>query len=63
MNIAILFGSFDPPHLGHYLIAHQVKELIKVDQVWVMSDFSHPFNKKLTDPLLRLKKKKKSLIF
>lgn len=55
MNVAILFGAFDPPHLGHYLIASQVKEKLPIDQVWLMPDFSHPFNKKLSPPFIRLK--------
>lgn len=36
MKIAILGGSFDPPHIGHYLIAKQVLELLHIDQVWLM---------------------------
>lgn len=48
MNIAILGGSFDPPHLGHLYIASQVKELLNMDQVWFMPAFQHPFQKALT---------------
>src|SRR5579885_471430 len=48
MNIAILGGSFDPPHLGHIFIAQQVKEFIPVDQIWLMPVYQHAFNKKLT---------------
>ncbi len=40
MKIAILGGSFDPPHLGHYLIATQIKELLGMDQVWLMPNVS-----------------------
>jgi nicotinate-nucleotide adenylyltransferase len=40
MKIAILGGSFDPPHLGHLLIANQVKELTGIDQVWLMPNYS-----------------------
>lgn len=36
MHISLLGGSFDPPHLGHLLIAQQVKEQIGVDQVWLL---------------------------
>ncbi|MBI5123014.1 nicotinate (nicotinamide) nucleotide adenylyltransferase [Candidatus Roizmanbacteria bacterium] len=36
MKVAILGGSFDPPHIGHILIAEQVIERIGVDQVWLM---------------------------
>lgn len=40
MKIAILGGSFDPPHLGHILIANQVIEKVGVDQVWLMPNYS-----------------------
>jgi len=40
MKIAILGGSFDPPHLGHLLIANQVKEHTGIDQVWLMPNYS-----------------------
>lgn len=36
MHIALLGGSFDPPHVGHLLIAQQVKEQLNVDHVWLM---------------------------
>ncbi len=39
MKIGILGGSFDPPHLGHIFIATQVKELLGLDQVWLMPLF------------------------
>jgi len=45
MNIAILGGSFDPPHNGHLLIAHEIKRVLSVDEVWMVPVFSHPFNK------------------
>lgn len=34
MKIAILGGAFDPPHIGHYLVARQVLEQMRMDQVW-----------------------------
>lgn len=40
MKIAILGGSFDPPHLGHILIAQQVIEYTGIDQVWLMPNYS-----------------------
>lgn len=54
MRIAILGGSFDPPHIGHLLVAQQVKKLLNVDQVWLMPAFTHPFNKPLTNATHRL---------
>lgn len=47
MRIAILGGSFDPPHVGHQLIARQVKETIGVDDIWLMPADNHPFAKSL----------------
>ena len=34
MDVALLGGSFNPPHLGHLLAAHVVRALEPVDQVW-----------------------------
>jgi nicotinate-nucleotide adenylyltransferase len=53
MKIAILGGSFDPPHLGHILIATQVREILKMDEVWLMPLYQKEmqdeiFHKKLT---------------
>lgn len=36
MKIAILGGAFDPIHIGHYLVAQQVKEQLHMDEVWLM---------------------------
>ncbi|OGG00805.1 nicotinate (nicotinamide) nucleotide adenylyltransferase [Candidatus Gottesmanbacteria bacterium RBG_16_38_7b] len=44
MNIAILGGRFDPPHIWHYWTAQQVLENTKgIDQVWYMPDYQNYF--------------------
>lgn len=44
MNIAILGGRFDPPHLWHYWAAQQILENVKgMDQVWLLPDYSNAF--------------------
>lgn len=44
MNIAILGGRFDPPHIWHFWIAQQVLENVAgMDQVWFMPDYSNAF--------------------
>jgi len=58
MKIAILGGSFDPPHLGHILIAEQVKEFLKMDEIWLMPLFQKVmqdriFHKQLSSVKLR----------
>lgn len=41
MRIGILGGSFDPPHIGHLLVARQTREIIGLDEVWLMPYFAH----------------------
>src|SRR5690625_1490138 len=33
-KIGILGGTFDPPHLGHFIIADEVKYALQLDEVW-----------------------------
>lgn len=54
MKIAILGGSFDPPHVGHILVAQQVKRLLNIDQIWLLPAYSHPFSKSMSPALHRL---------
>lgn len=41
MKIAILGGAFDPIHIGHYLVAEQVKEQLHMSEVWLMVCYSY----------------------
>ena len=54
MKIAILGGAFDPPHLGHLIVAEQVREILKMWEVWLMPVYSHPFHKHLSSTSHRL---------
>jgi nicotinate-nucleotide adenylyltransferase len=47
MNVALLGGSFNPPHVGHLLAALYVRSTLPVDQVWLVPSFNHPFGKAL----------------
>lgn len=53
MNIAILGGSFDPPHKGHVAVAKRLLKLFNFDQIWLMPLFQHPFSKNLSNPAKR----------
>jgi nicotinate-nucleotide adenylyltransferase len=45
VQVALLGGSFNPPHVGHLLAAHYVRATQGVDEVWFMPTFRHPFGK------------------
>ena len=36
MKIGLMGGTFDPPHIGHLLIAEQAKEQLRLDAVWFL---------------------------
>lgn len=46
-RIGILGGSFNPPHLGHLLIASAVYAVEDIDHLWVVPTASHAFGKDL----------------
>ena len=47
MRIAILGGSFNPPHVCHVLAATWVVSVRPVDRVWLMPVGEHAFGKQL----------------
>jgi len=47
MNIAIVGGSFNPPHLCHLFIVQYVLAAAKPDQVWLLPCYQHAFRKVL----------------
>lgn len=47
MEIALLGGSFNPPHVGHLMAALYVRSALGVDEVWLVPSFNHPFGKPL----------------
>jgi nicotinate-nucleotide adenylyltransferase len=46
-QIALLGGSFNPPHVGHLMAALYVRTALAIDEVWLMPSFHHPFGKAL----------------
>jgi len=54
MKIAVLGGSFNPPHLGHVLIIDQVLKYADIDEIWLAPCYRHTFEKKLESVSLRV---------
>jgi nicotinate-nucleotide adenylyltransferase len=46
-EIALLGGSFNPPHVGHLMAALYVRATLRSDEVWLVPSFNHPFGKPL----------------
>ncbi|MBI2617647.1 nicotinate (nicotinamide) nucleotide adenylyltransferase [Candidatus Gottesmanbacteria bacterium] len=55
MNVAILGGRFDPPHIWHFWTSQQVLENVKgLDQVWLLPDYSNAFKSIVASPSDRI---------
>ncbi|MCL4360426.1 nicotinate (nicotinamide) nucleotide adenylyltransferase [Patescibacteria group bacterium] len=39
MHIALFGGAFNPPHLGHIMIARQVLDFTDTDEVWFLPNY------------------------
>ena len=47
--VGVLGGSFDPPHVGHVLLAAYAMSASDLDALLVIPTFQHPFGKALSD--------------
>lgn len=56
-HIGLLFGSFNPIHIGHLVLANYMKEMHHLDEVWLVVSPQNPFKNShdLIDGQLRLK--------
>lgn len=45
-RIGILGGTFDPPHIGHLLIAEEVRIALQLDEIWFMPANEPPHKEK-----------------
>ncbi|MFL1012406.1 nicotinate (nicotinamide) nucleotide adenylyltransferase [Flavisericum labens] len=48
MKVGLFFGSFNPIHVGHLVIANHMAEHTDLDQVWFVVTPHNPFKKKST---------------
>jgi len=47
MRVAVYGGSFNPPHVGHAMVASWVLWTARAEEVWLLPTFAHPFQKDL----------------
>jgi len=47
VKVALLGGSFNPPHVGHLMAATYVHATQGMDEVWLMPSWQHPFGKQM----------------
>ncbi|GAA5220092.1 nicotinate (nicotinamide) nucleotide adenylyltransferase [Membranihabitans marinus] len=45
MKVGLFFGSFNPVHVGHMIIANHMVEYTDLDQVWMVVSPQNPFKK------------------
>ncbi|MBP3038940.1 nicotinate-nucleotide adenylyltransferase [Bacillaceae bacterium Marseille-Q3522] len=45
-KIGIIGGTFDPPHIGHLIIANEVKFAFDLDEIWFMPNDNPPHKEK-----------------
>ncbi|PQL92674.1 nicotinate (nicotinamide) nucleotide adenylyltransferase [Apibacter adventoris] len=48
MNIGLFFGSFNPIHIGHLIIANYIIENSSLDKIWFVISPQNPFKEKKT---------------
>ena len=48
MRVALYGGSFDPPHVGHAMVAAWLRWTDQADQVWLVPVGGHAFGKALS---------------
>lgn len=46
MNVGLYFGTFNPIHVGHLIIANYISEYTELDEVWIVVTPQNPLKQK-----------------
>ena len=47
MKVGLYFGTFNPIHVGHLVIANYMAEFTDLDQVWLVVTPQNPLKEKI----------------
>lgn len=47
-EIGILGGTFDPPHIGHLIIAEEVRRALALEEIWFIPSYEPPHKAEAT---------------
>ncbi|SDY50594.1 nicotinate-nucleotide adenylyltransferase [Evansella caseinilytica] len=48
-KVGILGGTFDPPHIGHLLMAEEARMQMSLDEIWWMPNYLPPHKEKVSN--------------
>jgi len=55
MNFGIYGGTFDPPHIGHLILAAEAQAQLELERIlWVLTPPSHKPDRRITSTAIRL---------
>lgn len=54
MEIGVYGGSFNPPHVGHAMVSSWLVWTRRVEEVWLLPTYEHPFDKQLASYATRV---------
>lgn len=46
MKVGLFFGSFNPIHIGHLILANYILEYSDMDELWFVVSPQNPFKEK-----------------
>lgn len=53
-KVGILGGTFNPPHIGHLIMANEVYHALQLDEVRFMPNAIAPHKKRKTNQLMKI---------